>query len=319
MVEDATKFYHQPVLKNAALDYWYSDPEGVYVDCTLGGGGHAEALLHSTGFKGVLLGLDADEAALEFAGKRLDFYDRLILRQVFYDQLDIVLVEEDLLPVSGFLFDLGISSRQIDDVERGFSFQSSGPLDMRFGSGQKTSARQVVNDYPEEKLQILFREYGEERHWRRIAAAVVKARLEEEITTTSRLSEVVGSVVPGRFRNKTLARIFQAIRIEVNDELHRLERALQKAFDCLSEGGRMVVISYHSLEDRLVKQFFRFLAQDCICPPEFPFCQCGKQSEVKLLTRKPVQPDSREIEQNSRARSARLRAAQKTVPYRSLV
>ncbi len=311
--------FHVPVLQQEVVDLLVTTPGGVYVDCTVGGGGHAEAILNKLNSNGLLIGLDADADALAFAQKRLSNFPNVRLHRVFFDQLDVVLVQEDVLPVQGVLFDLGISSFQIDEKEKGFSFMGEGPLDMRFNRSRELTAEQVVNRYSEEELARVIREYGEERMWRKIARRIVEARKLEPIRTTTRLAEVVRSVVKGPNVNKTLARVFQAIRIEVNDELNRLRTALNKAFECLDEGGRLAVIAYHSLEDRIVKEFFRYKELDCVCPPEFPQCVCDKVREMRLVTRKPIFPSPQEVAGNPRARSARLRVAEKVVPYQEIV
>lgn len=312
------EIYHEPVLAAEAVDFLVTVPDGIYVDCTLGGAGHSEKVLRKISDRGKLLCLDADADAVRFAEQRLADFPNKIIRQVFYDQLQVVLFQENLLPVHGVLFDLGISSFQVDHRERGFSFQKEGPLDMRFNARQELTAEVVVNEYPPEKLEKILREYGEEKNWRRISRAITEARQLERIRTTTRLAEIVRRVVGAKFQNKSLARVFQAIRIEVNDELNRLHRALEQAFESLTEGGRMVVISYHSLEDRMVKEFFRYRALDCVCPPEFPRCVCDKQAELRIITRKPVRPSPAEVEANPRARSARMRVAEKIVPYREV-
>ncbi len=307
--------YHRPVLAEAAVDLLITDPGGIYIDSTTGGGGHSELILQRLSSKGQLLCIDSDPDAIRYAGDRLKNYNNVRFRRIYFDQAEIALLEENMLPANGFIFDLGISSFQIDRQEKGFAFQQSGPLDMRFDPANRLSAETVVNDYPKEKLGEIFREYGEERHWRRIADRIDFARKQERIRTTAGLAEIVRQAVPAVHLNKTLARIFQAIRIEVNDELNRLRRALDKAYDCLTRSGRIVVISYHSLEDRIVKEFFREKERDCVCPPDFPRCVCDKQQEMKILTRRPVSPDEMEVRENPRSRSARMRAAEKTVKY----
>lgn len=311
-------FFHHPVLAEEAVEFLITDPNGIYLDCTTGGAGHSEKILKRISKKGILVCLDADSESLRYAVKRLASFPNKVLKNVFFDQLDIVLVQENLLPARGVLFDLGLSSYQIDHKEKGFSFLENGPLDMRFNKAQKLSAAEVVNNYSLDKLGKIFREYGEEKNWRRIAQEIILVRAQRYIKSTGELSGAILSVIPERFRNKTLARIFQAIRIEVNQELERLKRALPKAFEILGKNGRIVVISYHSLEDRIVKEFFRYKELDCVCPPEFPRCVCDKEKEMEVLTRKPVRPTNAEIIGNPRARSAKLRVAKKIVPYRSL-
>jgi len=305
--------FHQPVLADAAMDYLITISKGIYVDCTTGGAGHAQLILKKIVPAGRLVCIDADADAIQFAQKKLQTYANVILRQSYFDQLDMILSHEKLLPVNGFLFDLGISSFQIDRPDKGFSFISDGPLDMRFDRKQKLSAWEVVNHYSQEQLEQLFWKYGEEKKGRIIAGIIVEQRRRHPIETTGKLSEIIQRVVSPRLINKTLARIFQAIRIEVNDELSRLRTALEKAFNCLCLSGRIVVISYHSLEDRIVKDFFREKERDCICPPQFPQCVCDKVSELQILTKKPLLPSPEEILQNPRSRSAKLRAAEKIV------
>jgi 16S rRNA (cytosine1402-N4)-methyltransferase len=259
----------------------------------------------------MLLGLDADDDALQAAGERLKGYPNKILRQGFFDQLELFLTEENLLPVTGVLFDLGISSFQIDQRDKGFSFQADGPLDMRFNRSQKLTAETVINEYPGEELERILYEYGEEKQSRRITRQILKSRTIAPIKSTLQLSSVLRSAIPERYFVKSMARIFQAIRIEVNDELGRLKRALEASYRVLEKSGRMVFISYHSLEDRLIKNFFKEKAQQCTCPPEFPECICGKSSELRILTKKMVRPDAAEIANNPRSRSAKLRAAEK--------
>lgn len=307
--------YHQPVLADVAVGYLVTDLNGVYVDCTLGGGGHAHLILEELSSKGFLIGLDADRDAIESSNKRLKEFNNKYLRQIFYDQMDIVLHELKRYPVDGFLYDLGLSSFHVDQVNRGFSYQVEAPLDMRFDQEQKLTAAEVLNEYELESLERIIREYGEEKYWRPIAARIFKNRAAAKLKTTRDLVEIVRSIVGERKLQKSLARVFQAIRIEVNNELERLKKSLELAFQYSREGARIVSISYHSLEDRIVKDFFRYKALDCICPEDLPECVCDKVSEMKLLTRKIITPGIDEVRSNPRARSARLRAAQKIVPF----
>ncbi len=310
--------FHEPVLGAEVTEVLIGDRNGIYVDCTLGGGGHSLLILQQLSPAGFLVGLDADQEAIEYANRVLSDFPNKYLRQIYYDQIDVVLYEIDKLPVDGVLFDLGISSWQIDVGSRGFSYQNAGPLDMRMDQRQKVSAATVLNTYPREELERIFREYGEERHWRAIAREVVNFRAKQHLETTDDLVEIVRSVVGTRFLNKSLSRIFQAVRIEVNQELERLQTALEKAFTVLKKGGRIAVISYHSLEDRIVKRFFKEKQQNCVCPPELPQCVCGKVSELKMVSRKPILPTAEEIKRNPRARSAKLRVAEKITEYQSI-
>lgn len=310
------EFYHQPVMADMVVEYLITNSQGVYVDCTVGGGGHSELILNRLEKTGKLLCFDADQEALKFAEKHLNQFSNKVLKQIFFDQLDVVLVEENTIPVDGFIFDLGLSSYQIDHKEKGFSFRLNGPLDMRFSTKQQRTAKDVVNTYSEERLQKILREYGEERYWRKIGKKIVEYRDREMISTTSQLANIISNVIGENYRIKSLARIFQAIRIEVNNELDRLKIALEKAFKYLSKNGRIVVISYHSLEDRIVKDFFRLKEKDCICPKDFSVCVCDKISEMRVLTKRAIRPSYDEINSNPRARSARLRVAEKIVSFK---
>jgi 16S rRNA (cytosine1402-N4)-methyltransferase len=310
--------FHEPVLGAEVVDVLIGDRNGIYVDCTLGGGGHSLLILQQLSSSGFLVGLDADQEAIDYASRNLAAFPNKYLRQIYYDQIDVVLYEIDKLPVDGVLFDLGISSWQIDVGSRGFSYQNSGPLDMRMDQRQEISAEAILNTYSREELGRIFREYGEERHWRAIAREVINFRAKQKLKSTDDLVVIVRSVVGERFLNKSLSRIFQAVRIEVNRELDRLHLALEKAFAVLKKGGRIAVISYHSLEDRIVKGFFKEKQQSCICPPELPQCVCGKMSELKMVSRKPILPSVEEIKRNPRARSAKLRVAEKITEYQSL-
>ena len=300
---------HIPVLLQATLTFLQVRSGGTYIDATVGGGGHAEAILAAAVPDGRLLGLDLDPDALEVASERLaPFGDRVVLRRGSFAQL--AALAADFVPADGIFFDLGLSSLQLTDPSRGFSFSRPGPLDMRFDpdAGGPTAADLVNGLSVEELAQILY-QYGEERQARRIAEAIVAAR---PLETTEQLAEVVVAAVGGkRGRIHPATRTFQALRIAVNDELSALRVALPQAVDLLRPGGRLVVISFHSLEDRIVKRFFRQESKDCICPPEVPVCACGHRARLRVLTRKPVRPDPDEVARNPRARSARLRAAER--------
>ncbi|RMF58503.1 MAG: 16S rRNA (cytosine(1402)-N(4))-methyltransferase RsmH [Calditrichaeota bacterium] len=308
--------FHQPVLMEEAGKFLIQRLDGIYVDCTLGGGGHSAYILEHLSPEAFLIGLDADADAISHARERLSRFPNVYLRQAFYDQLEVVLVELGKYPVDGVLYDLGISSYQVDNPQKGFSYQAEGPLDMRFDPvQQKVTAADVVNRYPREELERVIREYGEERHWRAIAREIVEARQVRPFQTTGELVDVIRTVVGERFLVKTLSRVFQALRIEVNQELRRLSLALDAAFRMLREGGRLVVISYHSLEDRIVKRFLQDKQKECVCPPDLPRCVCDKVQEMKILTRKPIVPGPEEIRKNPRARSARMRVGEKVVPF----
>lgn len=302
---------HVPVLAHEAVAWLVWKTDGVYVDATLGEAGHAELICqHLTG-DGKLVGIDRDPAAHRVAQERLQPYEkRVILSEDLFGNLGAVLNRVQMKAVSGVLFDLGVSSAQLDAAERGFSFQSSGPLDMRMGPDTALTAEKVANTCSEEQLVRLLREYGEEPYARPIARAMVRTRTEAPIRTTGQLAEIVRKYGRGR-REKTLARVFQAFRIAVNGELDELKRGLASALDHLEPGGRVVVIAYHSLEDRIVKEWMRAEATDCLCPPEVPVCRCGHRASLRLLTRRVITASREETVRNSRARSARMRVAER--------
>ena len=283
---------------------------GRYVDGTLGAGGHAQGILEASAPTGRLLGLDLDPQALELAHQRLAvFGERAILIQASYLMLKEQLASLEWQTIDGMVLDLGLSSMQLDTPERGFSFRSDGPLDMRFGPDIDVRAASIVNTTSETELANLIYQYGEERHSRAIAKAIVKAR---PIDTTQQLAFVVAGVVPKRrSRVHPATRTFQALRIATNKELDAVEQILPLAVSVLAPGGRLAVISFHSLEDRLVKTYFRQESRDCICPPEMPICTCGHRASVELITRKPIRPSEEEVNRNARSRSARLRVVEK--------
>ena len=302
---------HLPVLTDRVVELLAPSGPGLVVAATVGLGGHAEALLRAVP-EFQLVGLDRDPQALARAGERLQpFSDRVQLVEETFDRLPLVLRRLGLGAPVAVLADIGCSSLQLDSAERGFSFASDGPLDMRMGGSGPTAADLLERAEWEELVRIL-RDYGEERRARAIARAIVRRREEEPLRTTAQLSRLVQDVMGGRERRiHPATRTFQAVRIAVNDELGQLERFLEPAIRSLKTGGRIVVIAFHSLEDRIVKHSLRRLAGRCTCPPDFPVCRCNPQRVVEVLTSSPVRPDKEEIERNPRARSARLRAAQK--------
>ena len=302
---------HRPVLYHQVLEALAPVSDSDYLDGTLGAGGHAEGILQASAPRGRLLGLDLDLEALAIARQRLFIFgDRVILRQASYRSAPQILNEIGWQQVQGILLDLGVSSMQIDRPGRGFSFTQDGPLDMRFDQGQGPAAADLVNTLSEEALVKILREYGEERFAKRIASAIITSR---PIHTTAELAVLVKAAVPQYEPGiHPATRTFQALRIATNQELESLARALPDLLRCLAPGGRIAVISFHSLEDRIVKQFFRTESRDCICPPEQPVCTCDHKASIKVLTKKPVRPDIKEIQENPRARSARLRVAEKT-------
>lgn len=292
------------------LHYLAVQPGGRYVDCTVGGGGHARAILEAAAPGGLLLGLDADPNALTIAAETLaPFADSVRLVEANFRRLGHVCRQLNFVPVHGVLFDLGLSSFQLADEGRGFAFQVEAPLDMRFSPSQTLTAADIVNEYSEADLADLIWRLGEEPASRRIARAIVRAR---PLNTTVQLAQVVSRAVGGhRQRIHPATRTFQALRIAVNDELSALRDALGQARDVLGVGGRLVVISFHSLEDRIVKQFLQRESRDCICPPETLACVCGHRAGLRVLTRRVVTPSPQEVAANPRSRSARLRAAER--------
>ncbi|HET6342070.1 MAG TPA: 16S rRNA (cytosine(1402)-N(4))-methyltransferase RsmH [Gemmatimonadota bacterium] len=308
---DEESSFHVPVLLSETIELLRPRSGGTYLDGTLGGGGHAEAILEASSPDGRLIGLDRDPTAIDEARRRLArFGNRVEFHNVNFAEVDRTPgLERGML--DGALLDLGVSSAQIDDKARGFSYRQDAPLDMRMGP-RGEPVREWLSRAELSEIQRILREYGEERHAYRIARVIVRERERAPIDTTGRLREVVESAVPARGHPlKSVARVFQALRILVNDELGALASGLDLYVTALRPGGRLVVIAYHSLEDRMVKLTFRELASDCVCPPDFPVCRCDKRSEVDVLTKRPVVPSAREIQANPRARSARLRAAEK--------
>ena len=307
-------FDHTPVLLPETLDALQPGPGGRYVDATLGAGGHAEKMLELSSPDGAVLGIDADPLAVAAARRRLARYgERVIVVQSYFDALEEIVRSAEFGPVDGILFDLGVSSPQLDSAERGFSFQYDAPLDMRFGPGAEQTAAELVNSLPSSELERIFREYGEERYARRVAQRIVQDRAHAPLRTTAELAELVTRAKP-RSRQERIhpaTRVFQALRIAVNQELERLQRALPQALDVLRDGGRLVVISFHSLEDRVVKHFMQREARGCVCPPDIPSCVCGHDPSLRIITSRPVRATDAEVALNPRARSAKLRAAQK--------
>ncbi len=300
---------HTPVLYQNVLSQLNLRSGGRYIDGTVGAGGHAAGILDGSSPLGKLLGLDRDLAAIEMARQRLQpFGDRVELQQAAYVQMQEIAETIGWKSVDGVLLDLGLSSMQVDQAERGFSFSREGKVDMRFDPSQGPTAHELVNSLAERDLAAILRRYGEEPRARSIARAIVAAR---PIQTTTQLAAIIGSAV-GRTRKGVhpATRSFQALRIAVNDELEQLKEGLEQAVRLLNPGGRLAVIAFHSLEDRIVKNFFRDESKDCICPPDLPVCSCDHTARLKVITRRPVKPDADEIEANPRSRSARLRVAE---------
>lgn len=301
---------HLPVMVPEVLDALKVQPGGRYIDATAGEGGHSQAILRASEPGGQVLAIDADEEAVAVAKERLtEFGDSFLTVNANFRDLRITALRHDFAPVHGVLFDLGVSSLQLDREARGFSFRRADPLDMRFSIDQRVTAADVVNSYSQGELADLIYHLGEERAARRIATAIVRSR---PIETSLELANIIEKASPRRgARIHPATRTFQAIRIAVNDELSALETALQQAASLIGHGGRMVVISYHSLEDRIVKNFFRKESSDCVCPPGTPICICDHKATLKMVTKKPVTPSEAEIGSNARSRSAKLRSAER--------
>ena len=309
-------FQHEPVLLQEVLQWINTRPDGVYCDGTLGGGGHSEAILEASGGTAVLYGIDRDETAIAAASERLKKYPGFhALRGNFHDGKDL-LREAGAGLLDGVLLDLGVSSPQLDTPERGFSYHADAPLDMRMDRSRGMTAAEFLNTADEREIARVIREYGEEKWAARIAKIICEHRKEKPLETTFDLVDTVDAAIPKAVRRKDdghpARRTFQAIRIAVNDELAPLEQALKDFTDCLKPGGRICVITFHSLEDRIVKNCFRSLEHPCICPPKAPICTCGRKPSVKVLAGGAVAPTAEETERNPRARSAKLRVAEKT-------
>ena len=309
-----TEFHHISVLLDECIDGLNIKPDGIYVDGTLGGAGHSSRIAAAL-TTGRLIGIDRDPVALEAAGKRLEPYkDRVTLVHSNFSDMDTALAGLGIEKVDGILLDLGVSSPQLDDGERGFSYMVDAPLDMRMNSEDTRDARQIVNTWSYEELKRILYDYGEERYAPKIAAAICRRREEKPIETTLELVDVIKSAMPPaalREKQHPAKRSFQAIRIAVNDELGAVETVMKKAVPLLNPGGRLAVITFHSLEDRIVKNAMAEAAKGCTCPPEFPVCVCGKKPKVKILTRKPIVSGDGELEVIPRARSAKLRICEK--------
>ncbi|SHF24937.1 16S rRNA (cytosine1402-N4)-methyltransferase [Desulfofundulus australicus DSM 11792] len=308
-------FVHQPVMLEEVVAWLNPQDGGTYVDCTVGGGGHAAAILEKSGPGSRLIGLDQDPLALEAAARRLAPYgERVTLVKENFVNLARVLDELGVAAVNGVLFDLGVSSPQVDVPERGFSYHHDGPLDMRMDPSSPCTAADLINKLPEEELAGIIARYGEERWARRIASFIVQKRQQEPVTSTLQLVEIIKEAIPARYRRSgphPARRTFQALRIAVNRELEVLPGALDQAVDLLAPGGRILVITFHSLEDRIVKNLFRRRANPCTCPPGFPQCTCGQKPALRVLVPGGITPSPEEIEANPRSRSARLRVAEK--------
>lgn len=309
-----SEFHHVSVLLQECLDGLNIKPEGIYVDGTLGGGGHSGRIARQL-TTGRLIGIDRDPVALQAASRRLEPYkDRVTLVHSNFCDMAQVLRDLEIPGVDGILLDLGVSSPQLDDSQRGFSYMADAPLDMRMNSGDSLSAHEVVNTWPQEELKRILYTYGEERYAPQIASAICRRRAEKPIETTLELVDIIrGAMPPAALREKQhpAKRSFQAIRIAVNDELGAVEKIMKDAVELLNPGGRLAIITFHSLEDRIVKTGMNDAARGCTCPPSFPVCVCGKKPKVKIISRKPITATEEELEANPRSRSAKLRVCEK--------
>lgn len=308
-------FGHYSVLLEETINGLNIKPDGIYVDCTLGGAGHSEMIARALGKDGKLIGIDQDSYALAKAEERLSPYsEKVILKKGNFSEADSILDEIGITKIDGVVADLGVSSFQLDNADRGFSYMHDAPLDMRMNTDLDFSAFDVVNGYDERELARIIDLYGEERFAKRIAAFICKARENKRIETTAELAEIIKDAIPAKNRKDgphPAKRTFQAIRIEVNGELDVIDKMINRLFPYMSSGGRMAIITFHSLEDRIVKHTFLEYTKGCECPPDFPVCVCGKKASGAVITKKPILPGEKELEENPRSRSAKLRILEK--------
>lgn len=304
------KPYHVPVLCKEVAERLITDIEGIYIDGTLGGGGHAGYILQILSPGAKYIALDLDTEAISFAKKRLKQYKNISFFQSNFRDTEKILSGADIPSADGLLLDLGVSSHQIDEADRGFSYLLDGQIDMRMNTDEFESARDLLNKRDVEELSDIFYHFGEERNARKIARLIVAQREKEPLVRAGQLRAILDKTSHPRYVIKSYARVFQALRIAVNNELDNLQYILQSGLKFIKPGGRIAVIAYHSLEDRIVKNFFRKKANPCVCPPDFPVCVCRLKPEIKIITRKPVKPSEQEIKENSRARSALLRVGE---------
>jgi 16S rRNA (cytosine1402-N4)-methyltransferase len=308
------EFKHISIMADQCIEGLNIKEDGIYVDCTLGGGGHSSYILQKLSPKGRLIGIDQDIEAISAAKNRLMQYDNVTYVNDNFRNIKNILNNLGIEKVDGFLADLGVSSYQLDNAERGFSYMNDAPLDMRMNRNDRFSAFEVVNGYSQEELEKVIRDYGEEKFARRIATFIVDRRALKKIETTFQLVDIIKAAIPAKARREgphPAKRTFQAIRIEVNKELEILSNTVEDSIKFLREGGRIAIITFHSLEDRIIKTKFKELENPCTCPPDFPICQCGKVPSVKVITRKPLEPSDEEVESNPRSRSAKLRIAER--------
>lgn len=311
------EFVHKSIMLEEVIESLAIKPNGIYVDGTLGGAGHSSEIAKRLGPEGRLIGIDQDGEAIAAATKRLEPYrDRVTIVRSNYAQMCQVLKELGISKVDGILLDLGVSSYQLDNAERGFTYREDVPLDMRMDQRQTKTARNIVNEYSEMELCHMIRNYGEDKFAKNIAKHIVAARQEAPVETTGQLIEIIKAAIPKKVRatgGHPAKKTFQAIRIELNHELDVLKNNLEDMIDILDDEGRIAIITFHSLEDRIVKNIFRTCERPCICPPEFPVCVCGRESKGKVITRKPIVPGREELEENSRSKSAKLRVFERRI------
>lgn len=309
------EFAHRPVMLRECIEGLKIKPDGIYIDGTLGGAGHSSAICDRLNPQGMLIGIDRDRDALEASGRRLEKFNcRKEFVQSNYSDIKQVMADLDIEKADGALLDLGVSSFQLDNPQRGFSYMNDAPLDMRMSQDDEFTAYDVVNGYDRKELADIIHRYGEERWASRIADFIVRERQDKPVETTFQLTDIIKKAIPASARRTgphPAKRTFQAIRIEVNDELVQLKRAVEEFLDILAPGGRLCIITFHSLEDRIVKDIINRRADPCTCPKEFPICVCGKKADIRKITGKPAIPSNQEIEDNPRARSAKLRIAEK--------
>lgn len=304
------EIHHIPVMVNESLDLLVKKRGGIYFDGTLGFGGHSSEILKRLNSKGILVSTDVDSSAFEYSRKRFENDKRVRLYNFNFSMIDVIAKIESLMFFDGVIADLGVSSYQFDNASSGFTYSSDAPLDLRMDKNLNTTAADIVNSFDEKELAKIIFEFGEEKKSRKIAHQIVNSRRKKSIRTSFDLKKIIEEVTPQRYLVKSLSRVFQALRIYINNELENLKQFLNNSMKVLKSGSRIVVISYHSLEDRIVKEFFKYEELDCICPKDAPVCTCDKESRLKILTRKPIVPSIDEVKSNKRARSARLRAAE---------
>ena len=303
--------YHVPVLYKEVIESLMINPDGIYYDGTLGGGGHAELFLRALSNKAIYIGVDRDPEAIDFAKKHLNKYNNLIFYNGTFNMFETALKIARVERLDGILLDLGVSTHQINEDLRGFAFRSGVPLDMRMNTSDTLTAADILNTYEEEKLVKIFKEYGEERFSKNIARRIIRVREEVAITNSNQLLEIINQSVSRKFLIKSYARIFQALRIEVNNELDILKDALEKSITYLKQGGRLGVIAYHSGEDRIVKEFIKKQENPCVCSKDLPYCVCGNKPQLRRIKPYPITPSPEEIAENPRARSAKFRVGER--------